>query len=263
MKSLLISFLVVQTIGLSLAFQPNAAEDSSAMTASDLARRVRALQEGTTYVRMRMEIKGATRETLQLQLKERRTNSSSEVVYQVLYPKERKGESVLLRKIGNQPATGSVLVPPNTVRPIDDLKAPLLGSGLSYEDVIDNFFSWGQQAIVGNGDVNGVNCKILESKPGKGESSYGSVRAWIDMRRFVPLRVEKYDASGKVVRRIETTRVVTDEGYHIPADLTVSGGAGTDSSTLLNGSRIKHNVAYTDRDFTIEGLKEITTPDKP
>jgi hypothetical protein len=262
MKALLVSILAVHTIGLSLVFHSNAAEDTSTMTASDLARRVRVLQEGTTYVRMRMEIKGATRETLQLQLKERRTDSSSEVVYQVLYPKERKGESVLLRKIGNQPVTGSVLVPSGNVRPIDDLKAPLLGSDLSYEDVIDNFFSWSQQAIVGNGDVNGVNCKILESKPGKGGSSYSSVRAWIDMRRFVPLRVEKYAASGKVLRRIETTRVVTDEGYHIPADLTVSG-ARADSSTLLNGSRIKHNVVYSDRDFTVDGLKEITTPDKP
>jgi hypothetical protein len=53
--------------------------------------------------------------------------------------------------------------------------------------------------------------------------------------------------------------VVADAGQHIPADLTVSG-ARPDSSTLLDGSRIRHNVTYTDRDFTIEGLKEIATP---
>ena len=74
------------------------------MTANDLASRLSALrQNGVSYVRLRMEIKGATNETLQLQIKERRTTNSSEVVYQVLYPKERKGESVLLRKIGNSP----------------------------------------------------------------------------------------------------------------------------------------------------------------
>ena len=250
-------------IGLTLAFSSRAAESPSPMTANDLASRLSALrQDGASYVRLRMEIKGATKETLQLQIKERRTKNSSEVVYQVLYPKERKGESVLLRKIGNRPASGSVFVPPNTLRPIDDLKEPLLGSDLSYEDVVDNFFAWDQQAIVGTEKVDGVNCPILESKPGKGERSiYGSVRSWIDVRRLVPLRVEKYASSGQLLRRIDTTRVVADAGHHIPADLTV-GGARPDSSTLLDGSRIRHNVTYTDRDFTIEGLKEIATPRK-
>ncbi len=248
-------------IGLTLAFSSRAAESPPPPTASDLASRLSALrQDGASYVRVRMEIRGTTKETLQLQIKERRTKSSSEVVYQVLYPKERKGESVLLRKIGNGPASGSVFVPPNTVRPIDDLKEPLLGSDLSYEDVIGNFFAWDQHAIVGTEKVDGVNCSILESKPGKDQSSiYGSVRSWIDVRRLVPLRVKKYASSGQLLRRIDTTRVVADAGHHIPADLTVSG-ARPDSSTLLDGSRISHKVAYTDRDFTIEGLKEIATP---
>ena len=236
----------------------HAAEKPSPLTANDLAFRLRVLRQyGASYVRLRMEIKGASKETLQLQIKGRRTMNSSEVVYQVLYPKERKGESVLLRKIGNRPASGSVFVPPNTVRPISDLKEPLLGSDLSYEDVVDNFFAWEQQALVGTEKVDGVNCSILESKPGQDQPSiYGSVRSWIDVRRLVPLRVEKYSSSGQLLRRINTTRVVADAGHHIPADLAV-GGARPDSSTLLDGSRIRHNVTYTDRDFTIEGLKEI------
>jgi hypothetical protein len=248
-------------IGLTLAFSSRAAESPSPTTANDLASRLSALrQDGASYVRLRMEIKGATKETLQLQIKERRTKESAEVVYQVLYPKERKGESVLLRKIGNQPASGSVFVPPNTVRPIDDLKEPLLGSDLSYDDVVDNFFGWDQQAIVGTEKMDGVDCTILESKPGKGERSiYGSVRSWIDVRRLVPLRVEKYASSGQLLRRIDTTRVVADAGHHIPADLTV-GGARPGSTTLLDGSRIRHSVTYTDRDFTIEGIRDIATP---
>ncbi len=253
--------VVAAIIGLTLAFCSRAAEDPSSMTANNLASRLSTLrQDGESYVRLRMEIKGATTETLQLQIKARRTNSSSEVVYQVLYPKERKGESVLLRKIRNRPASGSVFVPPNTLRPIDDLKEPLLGSDLSYEDAVDNFFAWDQQVIVGTEEVDGVKCPILESKPGKDERSiYGSVRSWIDARRLVPLRVEKYAASGRLLRRIDTTRVVADAGHHIPANLAV-GGARPDSLTLLDGSRVRHNVTYTDRDFTIEGLKEIATP---
>jgi len=253
-------FVPAAVIGLAVVFSARGAEKSP-MTASDLASRLSARrQSGVLYVRLRMDIKGATNETLQLQIKERRTTNSSEVVYQVLFPKERKGESVLLRQMGNLPARGSVFVPPNTVRPIDDLKEPLFDSDLSYEDVVDNFFAWKEQAIVGAEVVGSVNCQILESKPGKDEHSiYGSVRSWIDVRRLVPMRVEKYDSSGKLLRRIDTTRVVTDSGRHFPADLTV-GEARPGSLTLLDGSRIRLNAIYADRDFTIEGLKNLTAP---
>jgi hypothetical protein len=258
----LVSTLIAAIVNLTIAPFSHAAE-SQTMTGKELAARLSELrQNGSSYVRLRMDINGGTKETLQLQIKERRMKSSTEVVYQVLFPKERKGESVLVRKIENRAATGSIFVPPNTLRSIDDLKEPLLGSDLAYEDIVDNFFAWDQQTIIDTEKVDGEKCAVLESKPGKDEPSiYGSVRSWIDVRRLVPLRVEKYDSSGKMVRRIDTTRVVTDAGHHIPANLTVSG-ARSDSSTLIDGSRIRHDVTYTDRDFTIEGLKEIITPRK-
>ena len=264
MKSFrLLSLALAAMMALTVALCSRAADSPSPITASDLASRLSALrQDGASYVRLRMETKGATNETLQIQIKQRRTQTSSEVIYQVLYPKERKGESVLLSKIGNRPATGSLFIPPDTLRPIGDLKESLFGSDLSYEDVVDNFFAWDQQALLGTEMVDGVKCQILESKPGKDQSSnYGSVRSWIDLRRLVPLRIEKYAGSGQLLRRIVTTRVVAEGGRQIPAHLAVSG-ARPDSSTLLDGSRIWHNVTYTDRDFTTEGLKEIAIPRK-
>lgn len=259
--SQLFSIQAAVILGVASAFSTYAADNAAPMTAGELAKRLSALrQDGASYVRLRMETKGATKETLQLQIKQRQTKTATEVVYQVLWPKERKGESVLLRKTGNRAASGSVFVPPNTVRAIDDFKEPLLGSDLSYADVVEDFFAWDQQAIGGNEDVDGVACQILESKPGKGDrSNYASVRSWIDLRRMVPLRVEKYSGSGQLVRRIDTTRVVADAGHHIPANLTVRG-ARSGSSTDFDGSRIRHDVTYTDSDFTVEGLKEVATP---
>ena len=255
------AFRLTALISLALTFTSPAADPAPPATATELAARLSALQQdGASYVRLKMEIKGAAKETLQLQIKQRRTPGATEVVYQVLFPKERKGESVLLRKIGNRPASGSVFVPPNTVRTIDDMKDALLGGDLSYEDIVENFFAWDRQAIVGTEDVDGVSCQILESKPGKGErSTYGSVRSWIDPRRTVPLRVEKYSASGQLLRRIDTTRVVADAGHHIPANLAVRGPR-PDSSTEFDGSRIRHDVTYTDADFSAEGLKQVSAP---
>ena len=232
-----------------------------AISATDLAARLAVLQQdGSSYVRLKLEVQqpGTAKVALQLQIKQRRTKTTTEVVYQVLWPKERKGEAVILRKTGDRPATGSLFRAPDTVRTLDaaQMKEPLFGSDLSYEDVIENFFTWEHQAIVGTEVVDRVNCQILESKPGKGQRfSYASVRTWVDARRIVPLRVEKYTASGQLARRIDSTKVATDDIHrHIPANLTVRGRA-QDSVTELDGSKIKHDVAFTDREFTPEGLK--------
>jgi len=64
-----------------------------AISPTDLASRIKAvIQDGNSYVHVRLEVKGASQEILQLQIKARRTNNSTEVVYQVLWPKERKGK---------------------------------------------------------------------------------------------------------------------------------------------------------------------------
>lgn len=237
------------------------AADAPPLSAADLAARLSALQQdGTALVKLKMDTgKGS----LQLQIKQRRSAGATDLVYQVLWPKERVGESVLLHKAGNQAGSGAVFTPPATVRTLDaaQMKEPLLGSDLSYADVLENFFAWDQQTIVGTEVVDRVSCQILESKPGKGErSAYASVRTWVDTRRLVPLRVEKYTSSGQAARRIETTRVVTDDmGRHIPANLTVRN-LQSGSVTELDGSRLKHGVAFTDRDFTADALKEVTTP---
>lgn len=245
----------------------NAADTAPVMSATDLAAKLSALQQdGASFVKLRLEVQqppGTKKIGLQLQIKQRRTPTSTEIVYQVLWPKERQGEAVLLRKPATQSASGSLFVPPDTVRALDasQMKEPLFGSDLSYADVVENFFAWDNQVIVGTEIVDRVSCQILESKPGKSQHSiYASVRSWVDTRRLVPLRVEKYQASGQLARRIDTARVVTNDlDRHVPANLTVSGRQ-QDSVTELEGSRLKHDVIYAEREFTAEGLKEMTPP---
>ncbi len=263
-------FHVVVRAALSIAFLASStvavAVDISLSSPKDLANRLSSLQGGTSYVRLRLQVKqpdGATKSILQLQIKERRTDSVADILYQVLWPKERKGESVLLHKVAGSPAAGYLFIPPGQANSLNSsqMSDALFGSDLSYEDVIENFFGWENQTTVGNEVLDRVNCVILESRPGKGQfSNYASVRSWIDPVRLVPLRVEKYMSAGRLARRIDTTRVSTDDkGHSIPAELTVRGPRG-DSVTELDGSRIKHDVTYTDRDFAPEGLGEITAP---
>ena len=49
---------------------------------------------------------------------------------------------------------------PNDTSDASQMKEALFGSDLSYEDVIENFFAWNRQAIVGNETINRVDCTI-------------------------------------------------------------------------------------------------------
>ena len=226
---------------------------------SQLAAKLRAKETGSTFVRIRMQ-GGTGNQTLQVQIKSHVSDAASDIVYQILFPKERKGESVLLHRSGNKFSATSFR-PPDTLKQIGaaEMKQSLFGTDLSYEDIIDSPFAWSQQAIVGTQDIDRFTCQILESKPGKDHaSSYASVKTWIDPKRMVPLQIEKYDSSGKVVRRVNITRMLLDGGDSLPADLEVSGPGG--SVTHITGSSIKRGQNFPDTEFTAEGLKALKTP---
>jgi len=215
-------------------------------------------QDGTSYARVKMDGKTAegTKFALQLQIKQRRSAKSTELVYQVLWPKERAGEAVLLKQSGGE-MSGAVFTPPDKIRTLNagQMKESLLGTSLSYADVLENFFTWGSQKIVGTEVANKVNCQILESRSGS-----ATVRSWIDTKRVVPMRVEKYPTAGTAALRIDTRNVANDDtNRNIPANLTVQD-LQKGSSTDVEGSKLRHGVTYGDQDFTAEGLKNISPP---
>jgi Outer membrane lipoprotein-sorting protein len=244
----------------------HAAEPPTPLSAAQLAATlISRQQDGASYIRLKMDVQpssGAAKETLQVQIKSVSNPKGTDLLYQVLWPKERKGEAVLLRKSGARAISGSAFTPPNNLHPLDSaqLREPLFGSALSCEDLIDDFFAWDQQTIVGSESIGNVTCQILESKPGKNAGSYALVRSWIDPARLVPLRVEKYSSPGRVARRIDTTRVANDDrGHPIPANLVVHD-LRSGVETELDGSRIKHDVTLTDADFTPAALQQVTGP---
>lgn len=255
----LASFLSLAA-GLAFLSSIDAAEPAAPpVSASQLASQMDAARQGSRLVRARLEVRSADggKRVLQLQIKERRTKTTTDLVYRVLWPNEHKGEAVVLHQEAGEAPTGSLFLPPNTGRALkaSQMDEGLFGSDLSYQDAVENFFAWEKQAIVGTEVADRVNCLILESKPDKsGLSIYAKVRSWIDPQRLVPLRVEKYSASGDLVRRIDTTRVARDQRHNpIPANLVVHGSR-QGSVTELDGARIDQDVKFTDADFTPAGV---------
>lgn len=248
-----------------LIVAPYAGAQEAAPTAQELASKLSTdLQDGSALIRMKLEttpVAGGPKTTVQLLVKSRRTRTATDIVYQVLWPKERKGEAFLLHRSGDSAPSGSVFTLPDSLQTLSaaQMKEGIFGSDLAYADLIENFFGWQHQAIVGEETIDRVPCQIVESKPGSGERSiYSKVRSWIDTKRMVPLKIEKYLSSGQLGRQITTTRVAKDDTDRpIPASVLVQR-PGQTSVTEIEGSNSKHDVTFTDGDFTTEALRKVT-----
>ncbi|MEO5718511.1 MAG: outer membrane lipoprotein-sorting protein [Chthoniobacterales bacterium] len=252
-------FLAAMVAGLCLKSVPAQEPSPAAMSAQELAAKLDAVGQGNASIRTQLAVRtnAGGKRVSQLQIKQRRTGSTTDLVYLVLWPNDQKGKAVILhQKVGEAP-TGSVIKPPNEVRALKpaEMSEGLFESDLSYQDAVENFFAWKKQALVGSEVVDNVKCQILESKPDSASATiYGKVRSWIDPSRLVPLRIEKYSPSGELVRRIDTDRVARDEKQHnIPAGLVVHGPR-KNTVTEFNGANIKQDVTFTDADFTPAAL---------
>jgi Outer membrane lipoprotein-sorting protein len=256
MKKLL-PFAAALTIAGSSSLSLRAAEPAAppALAADELAARMDTAGQGNASIRTQLEVRNNAggKRVLQLQIKQRRTKTATDLVYLVLWPHDQKGKAVILHQDAGSAPRGSIVDPSNTVRALkaSQMDEGLFDSDLAYQDAVENFFAWKKQALVGAEVIKGVNCQILESKPDSASDSiYGKVRSWIDPARLVPLRVEKYSASGELVRRIDTDKVARDEKHNpIPARLIVHGSR-KNTVTELNGARIDQDVTLTDADFT-------------
>ena len=233
-------------------------------SARDLAAQLsNIIQDGSSVLRLKMDISkpsGGGKTVLQIQVKSQRTKSCTDLIYQILWPRERKGESFLVRKSGEHAPSGSLFTPPGSMVPLTaaKIKDGIFGSDLAYEDLLENFFAWEKQAIVGTEVVDRVPCQILESKPGKGDDTgYSHVRSWIDTKLMVTLRVEKYTGSGKLAKRIDTTRVSKgDTGHWFGSSFSLQR-PGQDSVTEIEGSNSKHGMTFSAADFTPEALRTL------
>ena len=231
-----------------LLLPPITRAENAAMDAGQLAAQMAALvEDGDSSARVRM--KGPDGQVLQVQIKSRRSGGNARTVYEVLWPQERKGEKVVLSQTKGGWPRGEKISAAGQRSEIGrgELNRGMFGTGLAYADAIENFFLWPNQKLDGQETVGRTECVVLESRSG-GNSPHGQVRSWIDPGKRVVMRVEKYDASGKLLRTIATTQVAKDDaGRNIPAGMTVTQSGG--ATTEIDGSNIRHDVKLSDADL--------------
>lgn len=255
MKTVLLTALLLTVI---------APAQSEPRTAAELIAGVKAAKPaGGVYARLRLEhsAAGGAATTLQVQVKRRPApDGGTDSLYQVLFPKERKGEGLLLHiKSGN--FTGFTFTPGNVAAPLRpaDRDLGLFGTAMTIDDIAAAFLDWPVQQIVGKAKEGPVPCAIVESRSGRDSSPTAPrVRSWIDEARYATMRIEKFAGSDTAVKTVITHKVMRgSSGYFAPASFTVSDRA-TGASTKVEGVRSASGITYTDADFAEAALHSVT-----
>ena len=245
----LLTALIVATMPLAAQ---QAAKD---YTGAELIAAVKAAKpKGDIQIRASLQQTGRPR--LQVQIKHHTAANGERLqLHQVLFPKDRKGEGLLLRtsdggligwsfKPGGQPMA---------LKPTDRSMG-VFGTDLLVEDVLGDFLNWRSHTLVRKENLGPVSCSVVESvAPPNATGSVRMVRSWIDDRRLVPQKVEMLDATGKVNRTVTTQRVHrSSTGYFVPTEFIITSASG--SETKVSGSGVRDDLTFADADFSEAAL---------
>ncbi|MEA4974308.1 MAG: outer membrane lipoprotein-sorting protein [Paludibacter sp.] len=146
-----------------------------------------------------------------------------------LAPAREKGTKML--KLDNQ----LWIYSPSTDRVIQIsghmLRQSVMGSDMSYEDMMNDTPLLEQYAanVTGEEVLDGRKCWILTLTAIKQDVNYQSQQMWVDQERFVPLKVEMFAKSGKLLKKITFSDVKRVQGRWYPMtmlykDMLKSGG---------------------------------------
>lgn len=89
------------------------------------------------------------------------------------------------------------------------LKQSLMGSDLSYEDMMDNvkLLKDYDAVVIGSELIDERDCWIVELQAKTAEVNYQIRKIWVDKVRYIPLKEELYAKSGKLLKRTELSNI--------------------------------------------------------
>ncbi len=173
-----------------------------------------------------------------------------------LSPEREKGTKML--KLENQ----LWIYAPSTDRTIQIsghmLRQSVMGSDLSYEDMMDNrkLTDIYQAKVTGNEKIGERTTVVLELTAKVEDVAYYSRKLWVDAERYIPLKEELFAKSGQLLKRTELSDVKQIQGRWFPTVVRFKDMLKEGDGTEYRITSIKFNQDIPDYLFTKAALKQ-------
>lgn len=138
------------------------------------------------------------------------------------------------------------------------LRQSLMGSDLSYEDMMDDrkLTEVYSATVIGEEDIDGRKCFILELKAIVADVAYHTRKMWIDAERFVPLKEDLFAKSGKLLKQTTLSNVKKIQGRWFPTTMVYKDMLKQGSGTEFIVISMKFDQEIEEYIFTKAALKQ-------
>ena len=138
------------------------------------------------------------------------------------------------------------------------LRQSLMGSDLSYEDMMDDrkLTDIYNAIVVGEESIDDRNTYVLILKAKVSDAAYDSRKIWIDTERYVPLKEDLFAKSGQLLKRTTLSGIVKIQGRWFPTKMIYKDMLKQGDGTEFKITSIKFDQDIEDYIFTKAALKQ-------
>jgi outer membrane lipoprotein-sorting protein len=138
------------------------------------------------------------------------------------------------------------------------LRQSVMGSDLSYEDMMDNrkLTDVYLSKITGNETIEARKTFVLELTAKVENVAYYSQKIWVDAEHFVPLKQEMYAKSGQLLKRTTLSDVRQVQGRWFPMRVVYKDMLKSGNGTEFIITSVKFDQDIPDYIFTKAALKQ-------
>jgi outer membrane lipoprotein-sorting protein len=138
------------------------------------------------------------------------------------------------------------------------LRQSMMGSDLSYEDMMEDprLAVLYTAEIIGEEELQKRQCWVLELTSRTGDIAYHTRKVWVDKKRFMPLKEERFAKSGKLLKTTTVNKVELVDGRWTATQVLFKDELQSGEGTEFILESIQFNATIPDYYFTKAMLRK-------
>ena len=138
------------------------------------------------------------------------------------------------------------------------LRQSVLGSDLSYEDMMDDrkLTDIYDATLSGHEEIEGRDTYVLDLVANVDDVAYPSQKIWVDSERFVPLKQEMFAKSGQLLKQTTLSDVQKVQGRWFPMTMVYKDMLKDGKGTEFRMTSVKFDQEIPEYIFTKAALKQ-------
>lgn len=137
------------------------------------------------------------------------------------------------------------------------LRQSVMGSDVSYEDMMNDtpLLEQYKAEVTGEETIDGRKCWVVTLTASIPEVNYYKQKMWVDQERYVPLKIDMYAKSGKLLKQSTLTDVRKVQGRWFPMSMVYKDMLKTGAGTKMIFDDIQFDVSIPENIFNKSNLK--------